>query len=117
VDSKAYFRVEDYVPASLIERMTALQVQVEVSEMHRLSSELWRADAEMEFLRVRPSGFQDVLACKECRQQSSLSLLWLRSGSDMKGGTGKGLRMQKEAHITLRKMLVALEMTSKIGRT
>uniref|UniRef100_A0A3Q2HBW6 FERM and PDZ domain containing 2 n=2 Tax=Equus caballus TaxID=9796 RepID=A0A3Q2HBW6_HORSE len=51
-ESKAYFRVEDYVPASLIERMTAFRVQVEVSEMHRLSPMLWGEDAELEFLRV-----------------------------------------------------------------
>uniref|UniRef100_A0A2K6UXU7 FERM and PDZ domain containing 2 n=1 Tax=Saimiri boliviensis boliviensis TaxID=39432 RepID=A0A2K6UXU7_SAIBB len=52
VESKPYFHVEDYIPASLIERMTALRVQVEVSEMHRLSSALWGEDAELEFLRV-----------------------------------------------------------------
>ncbi|XP_048191980.1 FERM and PDZ domain-containing protein 2 [Perognathus longimembris pacificus] len=52
VESKAYFRVEDYIPASLLDRMTALRVQVEVSEMHRLSAELWREEAELEFLRV-----------------------------------------------------------------
>ncbi|XP_020928709.1 FERM and PDZ domain-containing protein 2 isoform X3 [Sus scrofa] len=52
VESKAYFHVEDYIPASLIERMTALRVQVEVSEMHRLSPVLWGEDAELEFLRV-----------------------------------------------------------------
>ncbi|XP_053442002.1 FERM and PDZ domain-containing protein 2 [Nycticebus coucang] len=52
VESQAYFQVEDYIPASLIERMTALRVQVEVSEMHRLSSVLWGKDAELEFLRV-----------------------------------------------------------------
>ncbi|XP_055281936.1 FERM and PDZ domain-containing protein 2 isoform X2 [Moschus berezovskii] len=52
VENKAYFRAEDYIPASLIERMTALRVQVEVSEMHRLSPVLWGEDAELEFLRV-----------------------------------------------------------------
>ncbi|XP_078290629.1 FERM and PDZ domain-containing protein 2 isoform X3 [Panthera onca] len=52
IESKAYFRVEDYIPASLIERMTALRLQVEVSEMHRLSPVLWGEDAELEFLRV-----------------------------------------------------------------
>ncbi|KAM4851852.1 FERM and PDZ domain-containing protein 2-like [Thomomys bottae] len=52
VESKAYFRVEDYIPASLLDRMTALQVQAELSKMHRLSAELWREDAELEFLRV-----------------------------------------------------------------
>ena len=54
IESKAYFRVEDYIPASLIERMTAFRLQVEVSEMHRLSPVLWGEDAELEFLRVRP---------------------------------------------------------------
>lgn len=34
--------------------MTALRVQVQVSEMHRLSPVLWEEDAELEFLRVRP---------------------------------------------------------------
>ncbi|XP_030191093.1 FERM and PDZ domain-containing protein 2 isoform X1 [Lynx canadensis] len=52
IESKAYFRVEDYIPVSLIERMTALRLQVEVSEMHRLSPVLWGEDAELEFLRV-----------------------------------------------------------------
>ncbi|XP_006917008.1 FERM and PDZ domain-containing protein 2 [Pteropus alecto] len=52
VERKAYFRVEDYIPASLIERMTALRVQVQVSEMHRLSPVLCEEDAELEFLRV-----------------------------------------------------------------
>uniref|UniRef100_A0A452UK56 FERM and PDZ domain containing 2 n=1 Tax=Ursus maritimus TaxID=29073 RepID=A0A452UK56_URSMA len=52
IEGKAYFRVEDYIPASLIERMTAVRVQVEVSEMHRLSPVLWGEDAELEFLRV-----------------------------------------------------------------
>ncbi|KAG8519684.1 FERM and PDZ domain-containing protein 2 [Galemys pyrenaicus] len=52
IENRAYFRVEDYMPASLIERMTALRVQVHVSEMHRLSPVLWGEDAELEFLRV-----------------------------------------------------------------
>uniref|UniRef100_A0A8D2ALS4 FERM and PDZ domain containing 2 n=1 Tax=Sciurus vulgaris TaxID=55149 RepID=A0A8D2ALS4_SCIVU len=51
-ESKTYFRVEDYIPASLIERMTAVQVQVEVSEMHRLCSAPWGEDAELEFLKI-----------------------------------------------------------------
>ncbi|XP_069317076.1 FERM and PDZ domain-containing protein 2-like [Eulemur rufifrons] len=52
VESQEYFRVEDYIPASLIERMTALQVQAEVSERHRLGSALWGEDAELQFLTV-----------------------------------------------------------------
>ncbi|XP_029775890.1 FERM and PDZ domain-containing protein 2-like [Suricata suricatta] len=52
IESKAYFRVEDYIPASVIERLTAFRVQAEVSEMHRLSPVLWGEDAELEFLRT-----------------------------------------------------------------
>ncbi|KAL2769930.1 FERM and PDZ domain-containing protein 2 isoform 5 precursor, partial [Daubentonia madagascariensis] len=52
VESKACFRVEDYVPAGLLKRMTAVRVQVEISQMHRLSSALCGEDAELEFLRV-----------------------------------------------------------------
>lgn len=65
-ESKAYFRVEDYIPASLIERMTVLQVQVEVSEMHRLCSAPWGEDAELEFLRVSLGTLRDVLVLREC---------------------------------------------------
>ncbi|XP_055468411.1 FERM and PDZ domain-containing protein 2 [Psammomys obesus] len=52
VGSKEYFRIQDYIPARLIERMTAIRAQVEVSEMHRLSSAPWGEDAELEFLEV-----------------------------------------------------------------
>ncbi|XP_007936874.2 FERM and PDZ domain-containing protein 2 [Orycteropus afer afer] len=51
-EGKAYFQVEDYIPASFIGRMTAPWVQLEVSEMHCLGPELWGEDAELEFLRV-----------------------------------------------------------------
>ncbi|XP_023563030.1 FERM and PDZ domain-containing protein 2 isoform X1 [Octodon degus] len=50
-ESKPYFRVEDYIPATLIQRMTALRAQAEISEMHQNSSALWGEDAELEFLR------------------------------------------------------------------
>ncbi|XP_052589884.1 FERM and PDZ domain-containing protein 2 isoform X1 [Peromyscus californicus insignis] len=52
VESKAYFRIQDYIPARLIEQMTAIRAQVEISEMHRLSSAPWGEDAELEFLEV-----------------------------------------------------------------
>lgn len=52
VENKAYFRVQDYIPARLIERMTAIRAQVEISEMHRLSSAPWGEDAELKFLEV-----------------------------------------------------------------
>ncbi|XP_049710882.1 FERM and PDZ domain-containing protein 2 isoform X4 [Elephas maximus indicus] len=51
-EGKAYFQVEDYIPASLIRRMTASRVQLKISEMHCLSPALWGEDAELEFLRV-----------------------------------------------------------------
>ncbi|XP_041518966.1 FERM and PDZ domain-containing protein 2-like [Microtus oregoni] len=50
VENKAYFRIQDYIPARLIERMTAIRAQVEISEMHRLSSAPWGEDAELKFL-------------------------------------------------------------------
>ncbi|XP_049996706.1 FERM and PDZ domain-containing protein 2 isoform X6 [Alexandromys fortis] len=52
VENKAYFRIQDYIPARLIERMTAIRAQVEISEMHRLSSTPWGEDAELKFLEV-----------------------------------------------------------------
>ncbi|KAK7808273.1 hypothetical protein U0070_013955 [Myodes glareolus] len=52
VENKAYFRIQDYIPARLIERMTAIRAHVEISEMHRLSSAPWGEDAELKFLEV-----------------------------------------------------------------
>ncbi|XP_032775252.1 FERM and PDZ domain-containing protein 2 [Rattus rattus] len=52
VEGETYFRIQDYIPARLIERMTAIRVQVEVSEMHRLSPAPQGEDAELEFLEV-----------------------------------------------------------------
>ncbi|XP_040603651.1 FERM and PDZ domain-containing protein 2 isoform X2 [Mesocricetus auratus] len=52
MERKAYFRIQDYIPARLIERMTAIRVQVEISEMHRLSSAPCGEDAELEFLEI-----------------------------------------------------------------
>ncbi|XP_058527397.1 FERM and PDZ domain-containing protein 2 [Ochotona princeps] len=52
VESNVYFRVEDYIPASLIGRMTALRAQAEVSRMHRLSSAPLGEEAELQFLKV-----------------------------------------------------------------
>eukprot|EP00073_Rattus_norvegicus_P053402 XP_017455786.1 PREDICTED: FERM and PDZ domain-containing protein 2 isoform X1 [Rattus norvegicus] len=52
VEGETYFQIQDYIPARLIERMTAIRVQVEVSEMHRLSPAPQGEDAELEFLEV-----------------------------------------------------------------
>ncbi|XP_040826320.1 FERM and PDZ domain-containing protein 2 [Ochotona curzoniae] len=52
VESTVYFRVEDYIPASLIGRMTALRAQAEVSRIHRLSSASPGEEAELQFLKV-----------------------------------------------------------------
>lgn len=65
MEDKAYFRVQDYIPARLTERMTAIRVQVEVSEMHRLSSAPWGEDAELEFLEVRPLGLEKDIGVQE----------------------------------------------------
>lgn len=56
MEGETYFQIQDYIPARLIERMTAIRVQVEVSEMHRLSPAPQGEDAELEFLEVRASG-------------------------------------------------------------
>ncbi|XP_057625989.1 FERM and PDZ domain-containing protein 2 [Chionomys nivalis] len=52
VENKTYFRIQDYIPARLTERMTAIRAQVEISEMHRLSSAPGGEDAELKFLEV-----------------------------------------------------------------
>ncbi|KAM9618026.1 LOW QUALITY PROTEIN: FERM and PDZ domain-containing protein 2 [Trichechus inunguis] len=51
-EGKEYFQVEGYVPASVIRRMMAPWVQLEISEMHHLSPALWGEEAELEFLQV-----------------------------------------------------------------
>ncbi|XP_068923170.1 FERM and PDZ domain-containing protein 2 [Petaurus breviceps papuanus] len=49
---KHYFLVEDYIPASMIERMTASWVQLEISKMHRCHSPLSGEEGELEFLKL-----------------------------------------------------------------
>ncbi|XP_058697373.1 FERM and PDZ domain-containing protein 2 [Poecile atricapillus] len=49
---KSYFRVEDYVPASRIERMTLAYVQRELAKLHRMNRSLFEDEAELEFLKV-----------------------------------------------------------------
>ncbi|XP_074089190.1 FERM and PDZ domain-containing protein 2-like isoform X1 [Macrotis lagotis] len=51
-EGKHYFLVEDYIPASLIERMTAPCVQLEISKMHRCHGPLSRGEVELEFLKL-----------------------------------------------------------------
>uniref|UniRef100_A0A8C0VB03 FERM and PDZ domain containing 2 n=1 Tax=Cyanistes caeruleus TaxID=156563 RepID=A0A8C0VB03_CYACU len=48
---KSYFRVEDYVPASRIERMTLAYVQRELAKLHRMNRSLFEDEAELEFLK------------------------------------------------------------------
>ncbi|NXF03789.1 FRPD2 protein, partial [Smithornis capensis] len=47
-----YFRVEDYVPASRIEKMTLAYVQRELAKLHRMNRSLFEDEAELEFLKV-----------------------------------------------------------------
>ncbi|XP_032857679.1 FERM and PDZ domain-containing protein 2 isoform X2 [Tyto alba] len=49
---KSYFRVEDYVSASRIEKMTLAYVQQELAKLHRMNHSLLEDEAELEFLKV-----------------------------------------------------------------
>ncbi|NXJ34232.1 FRPD2 protein, partial [Ciconia maguari] len=49
---KSYFRVEDYIPASRIEKMTLAYVQRELAKLHRMNRSLFEDEAELEFLKV-----------------------------------------------------------------
>ncbi|NWI19826.1 FRPD2 protein, partial [Crypturellus soui] len=49
---KSYFRVEDYVPTSRIEKMTLANVQRELAKLHRVNRSLFEDEAELEFLKV-----------------------------------------------------------------
>ncbi|NXP47080.1 FRPD2 protein, partial [Heliornis fulica] len=49
---KNYFRVEDYIPASRIEKMTLVYVQRELAKLHRMNRSLFEDEAELEFLKV-----------------------------------------------------------------
>ncbi|XP_031463569.1 FERM and PDZ domain-containing protein 2 [Phasianus colchicus] len=52
VHGKSYFRVEDYIPASRIEKMTLAHVQRELAKLHRMNRSLFEDEAELEFLKV-----------------------------------------------------------------
>ncbi|NWW94292.1 FRPD2 protein, partial [Rhynochetos jubatus] len=49
---KNYFRVEDYIPVSQIEKMTLAYVQRELAKLHRMNRSLFEDEAELEFLKV-----------------------------------------------------------------
>ncbi|NXL38708.1 FRPD2 protein, partial [Glaucidium brasilianum] len=52
INKTIYFRVEDYVPASRIEKMTLAYVQRELAKLHRMNHSLFEDEAEQEFLKV-----------------------------------------------------------------
>ncbi|NXK51579.1 FRPD2 protein, partial [Chauna torquata] len=52
VHGKSYFRVEDYIPTSRIEKMTLAYVQRELAKLHRMNRSLFEDEAELEFLKV-----------------------------------------------------------------
>ncbi|KAM6306478.1 LOW QUALITY PROTEIN: FERM and PDZ domain-containing protein 2 [Aegotheles albertisi] len=52
IHGKSYFRVEDYIPASRIEKLTLEHVQRELAKLHRVNHSLFEEEAELEFLKV-----------------------------------------------------------------
>ncbi|KAJ7324486.1 hypothetical protein JRQ81_017506 [Phrynocephalus forsythii] len=52
VHGKTYFRVEDYIPASQIKKMTLEFIQHELAKLHRMTHSLFEEEAELEFLKV-----------------------------------------------------------------
>ncbi|NWX22448.1 FRPD2 protein, partial [Aegotheles bennettii] len=52
IHGKSYFRVEDYIPASRIEKLTLEHVQRELAKLHRVNHSLFEDEAELEFLKV-----------------------------------------------------------------
>ncbi|XP_030059017.1 FERM and PDZ domain-containing protein 2 isoform X1 [Microcaecilia unicolor] len=52
VHDKDYFHIEEYIPASVIERMSPSRAQDELKQLHRANFNLLEDEAELEFLRV-----------------------------------------------------------------
>ncbi|XP_014813543.1 PREDICTED: FERM and PDZ domain-containing protein 2 [Calidris pugnax] len=72
---KSYFRVEDYIPASRIEKMTLAYVQRELAKLHRMNRSLFEDEAELEFLKVT-------------QQLPEYGVLFYRVGQEKKGAGG-----------------------------
>ncbi|NXK94627.1 FRPD2 protein, partial [Formicarius rufipectus] len=72
---KNYFRVEDYVPASRIEKMTLVYVQRELAKLHRMNRSLFEDEAELEFLKVT-------------QQLPEYGVLFYRVSQEKKGAEG-----------------------------
>ncbi|NXM30761.1 FRPD2 protein, partial [Oxyruncus cristatus] len=72
---KNYFRVEDYVPASRIEKMTLAYVQRELAKLHRMNRSLFEDEAELEFLKVT-------------QQLPEYGVLFYRVSQEKKGAEG-----------------------------
>ncbi|XP_062462850.1 FERM and PDZ domain-containing protein 2 isoform X3 [Pezoporus occidentalis] len=72
---KSYFRVEDYIPASRIEKMTLAHVQRELAKLHRVNHSLFEDEAELEFLKVT-------------QQLPEYGVLFYRVSQEKKGAAG-----------------------------
>ncbi|NXU91794.1 FRPD2 protein, partial [Xiphorhynchus elegans] len=72
---KNYFRVEDYVPVSRIEKMTLVYVQRELAKLHRMNRSLFEDEAELEFLKVT-------------QQLPEYGVLFYRVSQEKKGAEG-----------------------------
>ncbi|XP_040419953.1 tyrosine-protein phosphatase non-receptor type 13-like [Cygnus olor] len=75
VHGKSYFRVEDYIPASRIEKMTLAYVQRELAKLHRMNRSLFEDEAELEFLKVT-------------QQLPEYGVLFYRVSQEKKGAEG-----------------------------
>ncbi|XP_051829785.1 FERM and PDZ domain-containing protein 2 [Antechinus flavipes] len=74
VQGEHYFLAEDYIPASVIERMTAPCVELEISKMHRCHGPLSGEEVELEFLKY--TLFMAVLESFTQRQVIRISIGW-----------------------------------------
>ncbi|NWR74295.1 FRPD2 protein, partial [Centropus unirufus] len=72
---KNYFRVEDYIPASRIEKMTLAYVQRELAKLHHMNHSLFEDEAELEFLKVT-------------QQLPEYGVLFYRVSQEKKGAVG-----------------------------
>ncbi|NWX41794.1 FRPD2 protein, partial [Steatornis caripensis] len=73
---KSYFRVEDYIPASRIEKMTLAYVQRELAKLHRMNRSLFEDEAELAFLKVT-------------QQLPEYGVLFYRVSQEKKGAGGE----------------------------
>ncbi|XP_069096997.1 FERM and PDZ domain-containing protein 2 [Pleurodeles waltl] len=75
VHGSTYFRPEDYVPATMLERLSAAEVCEELNRLHRAHFQLLEDEAELEFLRI-------------CQQLPEYGVLFHRVSPEKSTSTG-----------------------------